>query len=75
MYPVTTMLMMSNYDPLCPECQDQRGLQYCPSCQYAYWSTDDLASNPDNVHFTGLTEEVARKDPEMKTAVQSADNY
>ncbi len=82
MYPVTTlkqrMLMMSNADPNCPECQDHKGLDFCPSCQYCYWGDrhDDFASNPDNAHFTGVDEYWARfLISGLESAVQSADSY
>ena len=58
----------------CPDCEDT-ATPFCPRCEYAYWGTGDIASNPDNGHFSGYTEKKARTLPELKEAVQSADNY
>lgn len=58
----------------CPECTNNQ-TEFCPMCEYAYWGTGDIASNPDNLHFTGYTEKEARRNPKLKEAVKSADNY
>lgn len=73
-------LMVSN----CEHCK------YCymdsdePSCyhRYAYWSREEdeaIADNPDNAHYTGISEEQARKkmstNPRLKLWVEKADRY
>ena len=75
---MSTYLMISNFDRSCSECGHlalNRQPIFCPGCQYSYWSDDEIAANPDNAHFTGLSEAVARADERYAEAVASADSY
>ena len=79
---MTRYLMISDADYHCWNCgnvdgQDPNDMlpMFCPSCQYAYWSDDEIAANPDNAHFTGMSEQAAREDKEYAEAVASADSY
>ena len=59
---------------LCGDPEKKRPL-FCPACQYAYWGQDYISCNPDNTHFTGLSEKQAREDVRYLDAVNSADSY
>ena len=80
----TYFLMESNCPNFCPDyliCeQEEDYYNYC-TVKYAYWSNNELATNMDCPHFTGLTmkkaRQNARKFPEtnLKFLVKKADEH
>ncbi|MFW6242540.1 MAG: hypothetical protein ACOC2W_00105, partial [bacterium] len=56
----------------CTELPEETAI-FCQSCQYAYWSDREVATNFDCPHSTGIKEIEARSNPDYALAVKVAD--